>query len=97
MRLRCVPKEHPNKPIAALAIKLLVYTHGVVTTAQARGKKSPGAGFAGHVCSVSGKTAPELDGPSWRMQDGDAHPAPSADGPKVCDGCRECALFFAAV
>ena len=67
-------------PKQGFEIKFLVYTRGAVTTAQARGKKSPGAGLAGRICSVSVKTARERGGPWWRMRDGDARPAPSAEG-----------------
>lgn len=68
-----------------------------MTTTQARGRKSPGVGFAGRAYSGCGKTAPELDGPSRRMQDSDAHPAPGADGTWICVGCREWVLLVAAV
>lgn len=66
-------------------IEVLVYTHGAVTTAQARvggkkKKKLPGAGFSGWICSVSRKTAPEPGGPSQRVRDDDARPIASANG-----------------
>lgn len=48
-----MPKYHPNKAESAFEIKLLIGTCGAVTTARAREKKSPGAGY---ICPVSGKT-----------------------------------------
>lgn len=39
----------------------------------------------------------ERRGASRRMQDGDAHPAPCADGMEVCAGLRERVLLFVAV